>query len=80
MSDLGSQLSKMFGDYKSTEITTAKTVTNTDHFRSSTTNSYDKCIRELSSKFPEGVADQEAYSEGGVRQDKQGSRKAPETV
>ena len=57
MSDLGSQLSKMFGDYKSTEITTAKTATNTDHFRSSTTNSYDKCIRELASKFPEGVAD-----------------------
>jgi hypothetical protein len=57
MSDIGSQLSKMFGDYKSTEITTAKTATNTDHFRSSTTNSYDKCIRELASKFPEGVSD-----------------------
>ena len=57
MSDIGSQLSKMFGDYKSSEITVQKTNTNSEHYRSSTTNSYDKCIRELASKFPEGVAD-----------------------
>jgi len=57
MSDFGSQLSKMFGDYKSSEVTAQKTNTNSEHYRSSTTNSYDKCIRELSSKFPEGVAD-----------------------
>ena len=47
MSDIGSQLSSMFGDYKSTSVTVEKTATNTDHYRSSTTNSYDKCIREL---------------------------------
>lgn len=57
MNDIGSQLSKMFGDYKSSEITAQKTDTNTDHYRSSTTNSYDKCIREIASKFPDGVAD-----------------------
>lgn len=57
MSDFGSQLSKMFGDYKSSEVTAQKTNTNSEHYRSSTTNSYDKCIRELSSKFPEGVSD-----------------------
>jgi hypothetical protein len=57
MNDIGSQLSKMFGDYKTTEVTVQKSCTNTDHYRSSTTNSYDKCIRELASKFPDGVAD-----------------------
>jgi len=57
MSDIGSQLSSMFGDYKSTSVTVTKTATNTDHYRSSTTNSYDKCIRELASKFPNGIAD-----------------------
>ena len=46
MSDLGSQLTKMFGDYKSTQVTVQKTATNTEHHRSSTTNSYDKCIRD----------------------------------
>ena len=59
--ELGSHLSKMFGDHKNVEITAPKNTTgniqNTDHYRSSTTNSYDKCIRELSSKFPEGVSD-----------------------
>ena len=57
MSDLGSQLSKMFGDYKSSEVTAQKTNSNSEHYRSSTTNSFDKCIRELAPKFPEGVAD-----------------------
>jgi hypothetical protein len=57
MNDIGSQLSKMFGDYKSSEITVQKTATNTDHYRSSTTNSYNKCIQELASKFPDGVAE-----------------------
>jgi hypothetical protein len=57
MSDLGSQLTKMFGDYKSTQVTVQKTATNTEHHRSSTTNSYDKCIRELGSKFPDGAVD-----------------------
>ena len=57
MNDLGSQLTKMFGDYKSTQITVQKTATNTEHYRSSTTNSYDKCIRELASKFPDGAVD-----------------------
>jgi len=54
--DLGSHLSKMFGDHKSVEITVPKKTTgdiqNTEHYRSSTTNSYNKCIHELSSKFP----------------------------
>jgi hypothetical protein len=54
--DLGSQLSKMFGDHKSIEVTIPKSITgdiqNTDHYRSSTTNSYNKCIRELAGKFP----------------------------
>ena len=54
--DLGSHLSKMFGDHKSVEITVPKKTTgdiqNTEHYRSSTTNSYNKCIQELSSKFP----------------------------
>ena len=57
MNDLGSQLTKMFGDYKSTQVTVQKTATNTEHYRSSTTNSYDKCIRELGSKFPDGAVD-----------------------
>ncbi len=54
--DLGSQLSKMFGDFKNVEITIPKNTTGdiqyTEHYRSSTTNSYNKCVRELSSKFP----------------------------
>jgi hypothetical protein len=54
--NLGSHLSKMFGDYKDTEITVQKNTTgdiqNTEHYRSSTTNSYNKCINELASKFP----------------------------
>jgi len=54
--DLGCHLSKMFGDYKSIEETVPKKITgdiqNTEHYRSSTTNSYNKCIHELSSKFP----------------------------
>ena len=56
MNDIGSQLSKMFGDHKSSSVTVEKTATNSDHYRSSTTNSYNKCIQELSSKFPDGVA------------------------
>jgi len=57
--DLGSHLSKMFGDYKSIEVTMPKKTTgdiqNTEHYRSSTTNSYNKCIHELSSKFPSEI-------------------------
>ena len=59
--DFGSQLSKMFGDHKAVEVTVEKNTTgnvqNTEHYRSSTTNSYNKCINEIASKFPEGVAD-----------------------
>jgi len=55
--DLGSKLSTLFGDYKGIDITVPKktrgSILNTEHYRSSTTNSYNKCIRELSSKFPE---------------------------
>ena len=57
--DLGSHLSKMFGDYKNMEITVEKNKTgdiqNTEHYRSSTSNSYNKCIQELSSKFPSEI-------------------------
>jgi hypothetical protein len=57
--DLGSQLSKMFGDHKSVEVTVEKNtkgdVQNTEHYRSSTTNSYNKCIRELAPKFPSEI-------------------------
>ena len=57
--DLGSHLSKMFGDSKSVEITIPKNTTgdiqNTEHYRSSTSNSYNKCINELSSKFPSEI-------------------------
>jgi hypothetical protein len=54
--DLGGHLSKMFGDYKTIETTEQKKTTgdiqNTEHYRSATSNSYNKCIHELSSKFP----------------------------
>ena len=54
--DLGSQLSKIFEDHKSVEVTVEKNtkgdVQNTEHYRSSTTNSYNKCIHELAPKFP----------------------------
>lgn len=57
--DIGSQLSNMFGDHKSIQVTVQKNTTgnihNTDHYRSSTTNSYNKCIHELASKFPPEV-------------------------
>ena len=57
--DLGNHLSKMFGDYKNMEITVEKNKTgdiqNTEHYRSSTSNSYNKCIQELSSKFPSEI-------------------------
>ena len=57
--NLGSHLSKMFGDYKNMEITVEKNKTgdiqNTEHYRSSTSNSYNKCIQELSSKFPSEI-------------------------
>jgi hypothetical protein len=52
MADLGGRLSAMFGDHKSSEITVQKTTTNSNHYRSSTTNSYNKCIREISHNFP----------------------------
>jgi hypothetical protein len=52
MADLGSRLSSMFGDHKSAEVTVQKTDTNSNHYRSSTTNSYNKCIREIAHNFP----------------------------
>jgi hypothetical protein len=52
MVDLGSRLSSMFGDHKSTEVTVQKTDTNSNHYRSSTTNSYNKCIHEIANNFP----------------------------
>ena len=52
MADLGSRLSAMFGDHKSSEITVQKGATNSNHYRSSTTNSYNKCIREIAHNFP----------------------------
>lgn len=57
MADLGSHLSKMFGDYKSSDITVQKTATNSNHFRSSTTNSYNKCINEIAHNFPADIKD-----------------------
>ena len=59
--DWGSQLSAMFGDHKSAQVVEAKHGNGhkkvSDRHRSSTTNSYNKCIKELASKFPEGIAD-----------------------
>jgi hypothetical protein len=52
MADLGSRLSAMFGDHKSSEITVQKSANNSNHYRSSTTNSYNKCIREIAHNFP----------------------------
>jgi len=52
MADLGSRLSAMFGDHKTSDITVQKSATNSNHYRSSTTNSYNKCIREISHNFP----------------------------
>lgn len=53
--DLASRLSKIFGDYKNIEIIAPSNkygiVQNTEHYRSSTNNSYNKCIFELSRKF-----------------------------
>jgi hypothetical protein len=57
MADLGSQLSKMFGDYKSSEITVQKSANNSNHYRSSTTNSYNKCITEIAHNFPPEIKD-----------------------
>jgi hypothetical protein len=39
-------------DYKKN---TSENIYNTYHYRSSTTNSYNKCIHELASKFPPEV-------------------------
>ncbi len=52
MDDLGSRLSSMFGDHKTSDITVQKTAKNSNHYRSSTTNSYNKCIREIANNFP----------------------------
>ena len=57
MVDLGSHLSKMFGDYKSSDVTVQKTATNSNHFQSSTTNSYNKCINEIAHNFPTDIKD-----------------------
>ena len=60
--EFGSQLSTMVGDYKGIEVTMSKKtkgpIQNTEHYRSSTTNSYNKCIRELSGKFSSEVIEQ----------------------
>ena len=52
----------MFGDYKKSEITVSRSLTSTDHFRSSTSNSYNKCIQELSSKFPSEIIEKALLS------------------
>ena len=59
MSDLGSSLSKMFGDYKTVEVVAPKKnddiQCSLEHYRSPTTNSYNKCLDHLMDKFPVGV-------------------------
>ena len=55
MADLGARLSAMLGDHKKSDIVVEKTATNSNHYRSSTTNSYNKCIKEISSNFPPEV-------------------------
>lgn len=55
--DLGSTLTSIFGSHKSIEKTTNKTDNTTEHYRSSTTNSYNKCIRELTSKFTQEITE-----------------------
>ena len=49
--DLGSKLSKMFGDHKGIKSVAPENISgdiqNTEHYRSSTTNSYNKCIYEF---------------------------------
>ena len=59
--ELGNQLSKMFGDHKEVEVVVEKNTTNNiqsmEHYRSSTTNSYGKCINEISGKFPPAVVE-----------------------
>jgi hypothetical protein len=60
--NLGRNLSKMFGDYKKSETTVSRSTTNTDHFRSSTSNSYNKCIHELSTKFPSEIIEKALLS------------------
>lgn len=59
--ELGNQLSKMFGDHKTMEVTVQKQTTDNiqsmEHYRSSTTNSYTKCVHEIASKFPAGITE-----------------------
>lgn len=59
--DWGSKLSEMFGDHKAEEVTKKRwgngSMKSTDRFRSKTTNSYNKCIREISHNFPQGIED-----------------------
>ena len=49
--DFGSKLSKMFGEHKHIEVVAPENMSgdiqNTEHYRSSTTNSYNKCIYEF---------------------------------
>jgi len=56
ISDLGSTLSTMFGDHKSVEIVQEKISSATgqslEHYRSPTTNSYNKCLDSMRSNFP----------------------------
>ena len=57
--DFGSQLSSMFGDHKEEAVVKEKygnaDMKSTAQFRSSTTNSYNKCIKEISHNFPAGI-------------------------
>lgn len=55
MSDLGSTLSKMIGDHDSVEQIQSRTANATAHFRSSTTNSFNKCLQELMPNFPKEI-------------------------
>jgi hypothetical protein len=49
--DFGSKLSHLFGVHKNIEVVAPENMTgdiqNTEHYRSSTTNSYNKCIYEF---------------------------------
>jgi hypothetical protein len=50
---LGSNIKTSLGNFTYVNnLSATGNIQNTEHYRSPTTNSYDKCIRELSSKFP----------------------------
>lgn len=54
MTDLGHTLSNLLGDHK---VATDFTETNYKKYRSSTTNSYNKCIKEIAHNFSPGIQD-----------------------